>query len=210
MQSKTLWWTVRIVAVLALGVATSALAQTPTPEHLSGIINDYTSSHDTTGKLTGPWEMRGTWSLELHSRAGLADFSAAMTMEHSDYAITQAVVNADDPVTRGAHTHHFTMKNATLSYNTSACPPEPAGNPATTGRFVINGYADITGNGSPAPFSKGGTVLSPLQVCVTGGTEVEYSNITLVLGAPATGHFGTQAIHGLVRIPKKPEPRDDH
>ncbi len=209
MKSKTLWWTVRIVAILLLGVATSALAQAPTPEHLSGIINDYTSSHDIKGNLMGPWEMRGTWSLELHSRSGLADFSAAMTMEHSDYAITQAVVNADDPVTRGAHTHHFTMKNATISTNTSACPPEPAGNPATTGRFAINGYVDITGNGSPAPFSKGGTVLSPLQVCVTGGTEVEYSNITLVLGAPATGHFGTQAIHGLVRKSKEPE-HDDH
>jgi hypothetical protein len=209
MKSKTLWWAAGIVAVLALGVAASALAQTPAPEHLSGIINDYTSSHDIKGNLTGPWEMRGTWSLELHGKSGLADFSAAMTMEHSDFAITQAVVNADDPMTRGAHTHHFTMKNATVSYNTSACPPEPAGNPSTTGRFVINGYVDITGNGSPAPFSKGGTVLSPLQVCVTGGTEVEYSNITLVLGAPATGHFGTQAIHGLVRKAEESE-HDDH
>ncbi len=210
MKSKTLWWTVRIVAVLALGVATSALAQAPAPEHLSGIINDYTSSHDIKGNLTGPWEMRGTWSLEVNSRLGVADFSAAMTMEHSDFAISQDVVNADDPMTRGAHTHHFTMKNATISYNTSACPPEPTGNPPTTGRFVLNGYAHITGNGSPAPFSKNETILSPLQVCITGGTEVQFSNITMVLGAPATGHFGTQPIHGVVRRPKEPESGDDH
>jgi len=208
MKSKAFWRAAGIAAVLAFGVGSSALAQTPLPEHLHGIINDYTSSHDTKGNLTGPWEMRGTWSLELHSRSGLADFSAAMTMEHSDYAITQDVVNADDPMTRGAHTHHFTMKNATISYNTSACPPEPTGNPPTTGRFVVNGYADITGNGSPAPFSMNGTVLSPLQVCVTGGTEIEFSNITLVLGAPATGHFGTQPIHGLVRRLKEPEHDD--
>jgi hypothetical protein len=201
MKSKTLSWAVRIVAVLVLGVGTSALAQAPSPEHLSGLINDYTSAHDTKGNLTGPWEMHGKWSLEVKSRLGLADFSAALTMEHSDYAISQETVSADDPVTRSAHTHDITMKNATLSYNTSACPAEPPGNPATTGRFVIYGYADITGNGSPAPFSKGGTVLSPLQVCITGGTEVEFSNVTLVLGAPATGHFGVQPIHGVVRRP---------
>ncbi len=210
MKTKTLWWVVCIVAVLALGVGTSALAQVPTPEHLRGLINDYTSSHDTKGNLTGPWEMHGTWSLKVRRRLGLADFSAALTMEHSDYAITQAIVNADDPVTRSAHTHHITMKNATLSYNTNACPAEPPGNPATTGRFVVSGYADITGNGSPAPFSMGETVLSPLQVCITGGTEVEFSNVTVVFGAPATGHFGVQPIHGVVRRPKDPEPRDDH
>ena len=66
MKSKTLWWTVRIVAVLVLGAGTSALAQAPTPMHFSGIINDYTPAHDTKGDLTGPWEMHGTWSLELN------------------------------------------------------------------------------------------------------------------------------------------------
>lgn len=96
-----------------------------------------------------------------------------------------------------------------LSYDTSGCPAEPAGNPPTNGRFVLNGDADITGNGSPAPFSKGGTILSALQVCITGGTDVQFSNITLVLGAPATGHFGTQAIHGVVREPKRSD-QDDH
>ena len=209
MKGKTLWWAAAIAAVLALGAGGSALAQAPLPEHLHGIINDYTSSHDIKGNLTGPWEMRGTWSMEVHNRSGLADFSAAMTMEHSDYAITQDVVNADDPMTRAPHTHHFTMKGATISYNTSACPPKPTGKPPTTGRFVINGNAEITGNGSPASFSKNQTVLSPLQVCITGGTEVEFSNITLMLGAPATGHFGTQPIHGLVRRAKDPD-HDDH
>ena len=209
MKRKTLWWAVRTVAVLMLGAGTSALAQAPIPVHFRGIINDYTAAHDTKGNLTGPWEMHGTWSLELNSRLSTADFSAVMTMELSDFAISEDLVSVDDPVTRSAHTHHITMKNATLSYNTKGCPPEPAGNPPTTGRFVVNGYADITGNGSPAPFSKGGTVLSPLQVCVTGGTDVQFSNVTLVLGAPATGHFGMQAIHGVVREPKRSD-QDDH
>jgi hypothetical protein len=209
MKSKTLWWAVRIVAVLLVGVATSALAQAPTPVHFRGIINDYTPAHDTKGDLTGPWEMHGTWSLELNQRFHTADFSAVMTMELSDAAMTDGLVGIDDPVTRSAHTHHITMKNAMLSYDTSTCPPEPTGNPPTTPRFVVNGNADITGNGTAAPFSKGGTVLSSLQVCVTGGTEDEFSNITLVLGAPATGNFGTQAIHGAVREPKNSD-QDDH
>jgi hypothetical protein len=55
---------------------------------------------------------------------------------------------------------------------------------------------------SPAPFemSPGTTQLTPslLPICVTGGANVEFSNITLVLQAPAAKHFGTQAIHGVV------------
>jgi hypothetical protein len=41
-----------------------------------------------------------------------------------------------------------------------------------------------------------------LQVCITGGDEipgsVTNSNITMVFVGPATSHFGTQAIHGVV------------
>jgi hypothetical protein len=210
MKNRTLWWAVRIVAVLVLAAGTSALAQAPTPEHFSGFVNDYTSAHDLKGNLVGPWEMHGTWSLELNRRSDLADFSAALTMELSDFGISEQLVGADDPVTRSAHTHHITMKNAAVSYDTSLCPVEPAGNPATTPRFVINGPAYITGNGSPAPFSKNQTVLSPLQVCITGGTEVTFSNVTLVFGAPATGHFGTQAIHGVVRKATDDRPDDFH
>jgi hypothetical protein len=38
-----------------------------------------------------------------------------------------------------------------------------------------------------------------LTVGVTGGTQVAFSNITLVFGMPASGHFGSQAINGAVR-----------
>ncbi|MGC1635238.1 MAG: hypothetical protein WA744_07280, partial [Candidatus Acidiferrales bacterium] len=53
------------------------------------------------------------------------------------------------------------------------------------------------------------TVLSMLQVCVNGGTDVPFSNVTLVFGAPASGHFGMQAIHGVVREPRTPDRDDD-
>ncbi|MGC1522327.1 MAG: hypothetical protein WA803_12375, partial [Steroidobacteraceae bacterium] len=76
----------------------------------------------------------------------------------------------------------------------------PAVSPATTMGFQVHGTVDLlTGNGGQAPFE---TVppSSTLQVCVTGGTEVPYSNVSLTFGAPATAHFGPQAIHGVVRI----------
>ena len=88
MKNKTLWWAVRIVAVLVLAVGTGALAQAPTPTHFSGLINDY-SPETISGKVVGPWVMHGTWSLDLKGRSGLADFSAAMTMELSDHAMSR-------------------------------------------------------------------------------------------------------------------------
>ena len=200
MKKKAMSWMLTAVVVALLAVGMGALAQAPTPSHFSGLVNDY-SPQTISGKLVGPWEMHGTWSLDLKGRSGLADFSAAMTMELSDYAVVNGVVqNVDDPATRDPHTHHITMKDATVSYATGTCP---VNNPATTNPgFMVTGMADITANGGPAPFSKGDTVLSTLQVCVSGGSDVPFSNVTLVFGAPASGHFGSQAINGVVRESK--------
>lgn len=206
MNSKALRWAIRVVAILALAVGSGAQAQAPTPVHLSGLINDY-SPATISGKLVGPWVMHGTWSLALKGDSGLADFSAAMTMELSDQAISEGLVNVDDPSTRIPHTHHITLTDAMVSGDTSTCPVYSAPAPTNPG-FMVSGPAKITGNGSPAPFSKGETVLSSLQVCVNGGSEVPFSNVTLVFGAPASGHFGMQAIHGVVRKTKSPD-RDD-
>jgi hypothetical protein len=86
------------------------------------------------------------------------------------------------------------MTNATVSYDASVCP---ANSPATTGSgIVVNFTATTTGNGGPATFEAKGP--STLQVCITGGTQVEFSNLTMVYTGPATGHFGPQAIHGVV------------
>jgi hypothetical protein len=86
------------------------------------------------------------------------------------------------------------MTNAAVSYDTTVCP---ANNPPTTGSGVVVTTTAITsGNGSPAPFESKGA--STLQVCLTGGSQVQFSNMTLVYTGPATGHFGPQAIHGVV------------
>jgi hypothetical protein len=138
--------------------------------------------------------MRGEWSLDVQ-RSGAADFTADMTMETSDYGTSDATkVDPTSPGTRNPHTHHISLTNATVSYDASVCP---ANNPATTGLgIVVAGTAPTTGNGSPAPFESQGS--SKLQVCITGGSTVSFSNLTLVYSGPATSHFGSQAIHGVV------------
>jgi len=208
MKNKALLWMVSAVAVVMLAVSMGALAQAPTPTHFSGLVNDYTPA-TVAGKLVGPYVMHGTWTLDLKGRSGLADFSAAMTMELAEYTVVNGVVTMfDDPAARVAHTHHITMKDAPVSYATGMCPVNA---PATTNPgFMVSGPAYITGNGAPAPFSKGDTVLSMLQVCVNGGSDVPFSNVTLVLGAPASGHFGAQAIHGVVRESRSDDSDDDH
>jgi hypothetical protein len=214
MKNKVTWWMASAVAVVVLAVGIGALAHnTPSPTHFSGSISDYTPA-TIQGKLVGPWVMNGTWTLDVKGQSGLADFSASMTMESSDYAVVNGVVkdpDSPDPQVRTAHTHHITMKDATVSTATGTCPSYAPPGPATTNPgFAVTGPATITGNGSPAPFSKNDTVLSMVQVCVNGGSDVPYSNVTLVFSPPASNHFGTQAIHGVVRESRVSESDDDH
>ena len=200
MNGKRLRFTARILAVLLLASSIGALAQAPLPEHVSGILSDYTSVVSN----AGPWEIRGHWALDLKGRSGKAEFSAYMTMELSDYGVSRVGKDAGVAANRGAHTHHILMTDATVSSDpadTSSCPTF---SPTNTALFVVSGTANfISGNGNAASFEKNGA--SMLQVCVSGGTdgasEVQYSNMTLVFAGPATGHFGTDPIHGVVRFP---------
>jgi len=156
----------------------------------SGLFHDYSPS-TVSG---GPYEIRGEWSLEVN-RSGMSSFTADIAMETSDYGITDSTqVDPANPMTRMPHTHHISVTNATVSYDMSVCP---ANSPATTAAgVVIAGTATTTGNGGPASFESKGA--STVQVCITGGSEVQFSNISLVYTGPATGHFGPQPIHGVV------------
>jgi len=158
--------------------------------HFLGVIHDYSPS-TVTG---GPYEMRGEWTLDVQ-RTGTADFTADLTMETSDYGISDATkVDPTNPATRSAHSHHISLTGGTVSYDTSVCP---ANTPATTGPgVVVTGAVETAGNGSPAPFESKGP--STLQVCITGGSTVSFSNLSIVYTGPATSHFGPQAIHGVV------------
>jgi hypothetical protein len=197
MKIDTLTSVGRVLAALTLLSTGAALAQKTI--HFSGLVNDYSPS---TVK-GGPWEMHGQWTMDVsrvwHNEwVVLADFSADMTM--SDYGTTAGVVDATK-AGQSPHTHHIKLTNATVIWNMDGCPTV---SPATTTGFQIKGtVALLTGNGSIAPFETN-PPSSTLQVCVTGGEEGKYSipnsNISMVFGGPATTHFGTQAIHGVVRL----------
>lgn len=210
MKNNPWSWAVRVLVGLVLAVAVGALAQDRIPERLSGLINDYGPSTIS----GGPYEMRGKWSVHLHRESQTADFSAFLNMETSDYGIfSPAMVDPTNPATRGAHTHHITM-TAPFTYLTSdssgVCPLPPPPSPPTTGPVIVItgtpavGTPKISANGGPAPFDKNGP--SGLQVCISGGTEVSFSNVELVFSGPASKHFGSQAIHGAVRN----EDHDEH
>jgi hypothetical protein len=198
MNPTTLRFAPRMLSALLLLVAgASACAQRPLAVHFGGVLNDYSPS----SVKGGPWEMHGTWSLDLldgRGEFGKADFTAAMTM--SGYGKTAA--GAVDPTQAGAgaHTHNIKLTHATITWNMTGCP---VFSPVALQGFQINGTVSlITGNGTNAPFETTPPTTT-LQVCVTGGDlvpySVPYSNVTLVFNGPATSHFGTQAIHGVVR-----------
>ena len=191
-----LTWTAGSIAVLLMAVGVGGFTENHGEDrgsharhHFNGLINDYTPAAAVVGG--GPYEMRGKWSLNVDNRQGTAEFSAALNMETSDYGITQGTVNKDDPTTRLAHTHHISMTDGVVTYDwATRCPKF---SPAIVDGFVVTGSAFVTGNGSPAPFGN----PSPLMVCVLGGVNVKFSNVTLTFGKPAANHFGSQPIHGV-------------
>lgn len=212
MKNKVLLWAGSAVGVLALAIGVDAMSQeSRMPVHFSGLIDDYTPS---TVK-GGPYEMHGIWALDLHGHGDsvTADFSATMNMETSDYGFVNGNVNPSDPTTRGAHTHNILLTGP-VQFDATGCPtslpvpPPTAAPPPTTTGFQFTGIVSlITGNGTQAPFEPPppSPPTSMLTVCVTGGPDVEFSNVTLVFGSPASKHFGSQAIHGAVRKVEWPE-----
>jgi hypothetical protein len=199
MKSKTVTSAVRVCSLLLLVSATCAFAQNDNfaqdrkPLHITGLINDY--SPQNTNVKNSPWEMHGQWSMDLRPQWGTADFAADMTM--SGFGKTAGgAVDPTQPLVN-PHTHHSKLTNVRITWDMISCPPYMT--PVPTTGFQLNGTVSlVTGNGQVAPFETT-PPSSTLQVCVTGGTEVSFSNITLVWGGPATTHFGTQAIHGVVR-----------
>ena len=183
MKSKVLGFA-SLVLMLAANIG--ALAQNSKFEGLGdkvefkGQINAYSPQ---TG-MAGPYEIRGPWSLKLNRNTGKADFSAAVNMGLSDgWVLT---VNKDsaapfDPKARNAHTHHITMCGEVTEL--------------PGGALQIMGTATVTLNGGPTPFAQ----QSPLTVVITGGADIPFSNITLLFGTPAAGHFGSEVLPGVVR-----------
>lgn len=227
MKSRGLRWTARsggvaalpALAVLAMGVVVGppqALAddQARLPAHFSGLLNDYTPA--TAG---GPYEMHGKWSLHLSEERGAATFAAEMTMETADFANTDP---SHDPTKLGPHTHHISVTDGVVHNDPTdpinwktQCLTNPF-KPPVSGGFVVTGTAYVTGNGTNPPFGN----PSPVTICILGGMQnpsptgaqafVEFSNFTLTfgMGSPASTHFGTQAINGVVAACERPWSQD--
>src|SRR5580704_8389652 len=193
MRIKGLWWALSITVGLALALATNIRAwdEDSAPSHLKGVIHDYTPIAGT----TTVYEVRGPWQLSLDKDDGTASFIASVTMELSP--IGQPSTNVST-VALSQHTHDIKMKGM-LTFNPTDCPTHATGTPAYTARFAIKGQATVSANGGGFPPPPASPETSELQVCIEGGTVTAYSNITLAFQAPASGHFGSQAIHGVVR-----------
>jgi hypothetical protein len=149
---------------------------------LNGVISDHTLAS------LGSWVLHGVWKLERKERTGKADFSAALAMERSDYwLLTNPNPPADpnSPTARNAHTHHIALEDGIVT--------------ALTNGFRVSGPATLTGNGATPPFGTSSTV----QVDVTGGDLVVYSNVTLTFGGDAVKHFGAVPLAGVVTGMKK-------
>lgn len=174
MKRRLMMWGVGLV-VLAMSIG--AQAQSSRPVHFKGLINDYTPANVSP---VGPWEVRGQWSLRLEGESGKADFSAALTMLRSDYWVVANAANVNDPSTRVPHTHHITLEDGVVT-------------PIANG-FRVTGAIVATGSGNPAPFGQSST----LQIDITGGSSVAFSNIKLTFGGDAVGHFGSQPLDGVV------------
>ncbi len=108
MKSKSLLWATGIVGLLVVAGVTCVVAGTRAPNHFAGVINDYTA----VAGGTGPWEVRGPWTLDVDERTGKAEFSAAVTMELTDFALSGANIGTSG---RTQHTHHLTVVGGTVT-----------------------------------------------------------------------------------------------
>lgn len=126
--------------------------------------------HDYTPPLdaSGPWQVLGEWSLTVNRASGKVDFVASLNMVRSDSALRAA-----------HHTHHMSLGDGLVT--------------ALANGYRISGTASFTSNGSFAAFSG-----SPVDIEVTGSSAMPFANVAVTFGGAAAGHFGTQALKGVI------------
>jgi len=164
-----------VFLALAL-VGVQASAQNSVSTHLGGTIGDYVWVE--AGPGLGAWFVSGEWSLQVHGSSGKADFTASLLGVRSDLWVIQ---NSSDPVTttRSPHTHHVAIVNG----QTTSIP----------NGFKVSGTATITANGNVTPYSS-----APVEVEITGGNLLQFSNMKLTFLGAAIDHFGSQPYDGVV------------
>ncbi|MGA9584453.1 MAG: hypothetical protein WBQ95_03945 [Terracidiphilus sp.] len=196
MNSRNLTSAARMLLFVSLVSTTCISAEEHRPVHLTGLINDYVPLLATV--KGSPYEMHGQWSMDVDPERGTASFSADMTMSSFGKTSTGAV-DPTQPL-QAPHTHHIKVTNAQITWTMDGCPAYAT--PTQMGFQFSKTVSLLTGNGSNGGFETT-PPSSVLQVCVTGGLDIPFSvpnsNITLTFTGPANGHFGPQAIHGVVR-----------
>jgi hypothetical protein len=95
----------------------------------------------------------------------------------------QAALNMvrSENASRQAHTHHVAMTDGQVT--------------PIAGGYRISGTAAITSNGALAGFTG-----SPLDIEITGGSALNFSNLKVTFGGSAVGHFGDQPLEGVVNF----------
>lgn len=169
------------VAALLLAFAlivTQASAQDPAPSHLAGTIGDYVWVES--GPGSGAWFVSGEWAMHVDGASGKADFTASLLGVRSDLWVLQ---NSMNPATasRSPHTHHVGITKGQVT--------------SIPNGFRVSGTATITANGNLAPYSN-----APVEVEITGGNLVRFSNMKVTFFGMAVDHFGSQPYDGVVAL----------
>ncbi|HET9266016.1 MAG TPA: hypothetical protein VFO14_23400 [Vicinamibacterales bacterium] len=168
-----------VTALLAMAAAMGADAggQERPQSRVSGTFNDYVWVE--VGAGAGAWQVTGEWTAQVGVSSGKGEFVASLLGVRSDLWVLQTSADPANPALRTPHTHHVGLHDAEVSVI-------PNG-------VRLTGAAVITTNGAVALFSG-----SSVQVDITGGDAIRFSNIKLTFLGAATEHFGPQPYDGIV------------
>jgi len=122
---------------------------------------------------TAALDANGPWHIVGEWSLGLEGNSGK-----GDFSVALSMVRADH-ASRGFHTHHVTLTDGVVTVLANG--------------YRISGAAVMTGNGSLAGFSG-----SPIDVEITGGNTMPFSNLSVTFGGGAVDHFGDQPVEGVV------------
>ena len=167
------------LVIMALAVGGHASAEGPARPRLSGTFNDYVWVE--TGAGAGAWHVTGEWTAQVRGKSGKGRFIASLLGVRSDLWVLTTDADPANPALRTPHTHHVGLIDADVTLLPNGI------------RFT--GIATITTNGSVAPFSG-----APVQIDITGGGLIRFSNIQLTFLGGAVEHFGPQPYDGVVVI----------
>lgn len=125
--------------------------------------------------FTAPLDASGPWQI-------VGDWTLAVNTASGKVEFQAALnmVRSENP-SRQSHTHHVAMTDGQVT--------------PIAGGYRISGTAAITSNGALAGFTG-----SPLEIEITGGTALNFSNVKVTFGGAAVGHFGDQPIDGVVNF----------